>query len=31
MVTHDQMAAAYASRQLNLDTGQIVSERADAA
>ena len=31
MVTHDQKAAAYASRQLNLDKGQIVSERADAA
>jgi putative ABC transport system ATP-binding protein len=31
MVTHDQKAAAYASRQLNLDKGQIVHERADAA
>ena len=31
MVTHDQKAAAYASRQLNLDKGQIVSEQAVAA
>jgi putative ABC transport system ATP-binding protein len=31
MVTHDQKAAAYASRQLNLDKGQIVSEMGVAA
>jgi putative ABC transport system ATP-binding protein len=31
MVTHDQKAAAYASRQLNLDKGQIVSELGAAA
>jgi len=31
MVTHDQKAAAYASRQLNLDKGQIVNEQAVAA
>jgi putative ABC transport system ATP-binding protein len=31
MVTHDQKAAAYASRQLNLDKGQIVSELGVAA
>ena len=31
MVTHDQKAAAYASRQLNLDKGQIVSEMEVAA
>jgi putative ABC transport system ATP-binding protein len=31
MVTHDQKAAAYASRQLNLDKGQIVSEMGAAA
>ena len=31
MVTHDQKAADYASRQLNLDKGQIVSEMGVAA
>ena len=31
MVTHDQKAAAYASRQLNLDKGQIVNEMGIAA
>jgi len=31
MVTHDQKAAAYASRQLNLDKGQIVNEVGIAA
>ncbi len=31
MVTHDQKAAAYASRQLNVDKGQIVSELGAAA
>jgi len=31
MVTHDQKAAAYASRQLNLDKGQIVGEVGIAA
>jgi putative ABC transport system ATP-binding protein len=31
MVTHDQKAAAYASRQLNLDKGQIVGNLGVAA
>jgi len=31
MVTHDQKAAAYASRQLNLDKGRIVTDLEKAA
>ena len=31
MVTHDQKAAAYASRQLDLDKGRIVTELEKAA
>ena len=31
MVTHDQKAAGYAMRQLDLDKGRIVSEAAGLA